>query len=187
MKKTVLLTAVCLLLIGCETSTRKTGITTTVPNKISLWTIEQRESFINKNAKCSIDTMLLQKVIDTYELEKNDSVLQAFVKSPEYEKEKKSIAKQITIDIDAIAAKNPEEIELILGKYTKEEVVNPSRVGQCPKNTYLGGLVEIVYIDDKADWITINNGPYAANTKDVSMYLSVQRFSDYTYVKVKTD
>lgn len=191
MKNTASLIFTCLLLLSCTPAQKKEdaqkATTTVASNKTSLWTQDQRENFISKNAKCSFDTMLIQKVIDKYEFEKNDSALQVFLQSPEYGKFIKPLAKKITIHIDDIAGKKPEEVESILGRYSKKEIINPSKVGYCPKRIYLGGLVEIVYIDDKADWITVNNAPSKSKVKDESMYLSVQRFSDYTYVKVKTD
>lgn len=192
MKKKALSVIACMLLLSCNNPTQKKedaqkATTTVVSNKTSLWTQDQRENFISKNAKCSFDTMLIQKVIDRYEFEKNDSALQVFLQSPEYGKFIKPLAKKITIYIDDIAGKKPEEVESILGRYSKKEIINPSKVGYCPKRTYLGGLVEIVYIEGKADWITVNNAPSKTKVKDESAYLSLQRFSDYTYIKVKTN
>lgn len=192
MKKTSLLAAVCLLLISCGTSTQKkdaiqkSETTANIPAKKSLWTNEQRENFINTNARYSVDTLILQQLITAYEFEKNDSVLQEYLKSFDYEKEKLSIAKKLTVNIDAIATETEKTVKLILGEPTKKETINPSGVGSCQKFTYLGGLVEVVYINSKADWITVNNTPSKAKIQDVSTYRSVQQFSDYTYVKVKT-
>lgn len=192
MKKTALSVLACFMLISCNTPTQKKEdtpktVTLVDTNKTSLWTLDQRKSFINKNAKCCIDTMLIQKLIDRYEFEKSDSVLQVYIQSPEYGKFIKPIVKNIVIDIDAIAGKKPKEVEQFVGKPTKKEVVKPSSVGQCPKSIYLGGLIEVVYINDMADWITVNSAPSKAIIKDAAVYLSVQQFSDYTYVKVKTD
>lgn len=191
MKNTASLIFACLFLLSCTPAQKKEdaqkATTTVASNKTSLWTQDQRENFISKNAKCSFDTILIQKVIDKYEFEKNDSALQVFLQSPEYGKFIKPLAKKITINIDDIAAKDTNAVRLILGKPTKEEFITPSTIGRCLKNVYLGGLVEIVYIDDKADWITVNNVPSKTKVKDESAYLSLQRFSDYTYVKVKTD
>lgn len=192
MKKKALSVIACMLLLSCNNPTQKKedaqkATTTVASNKTSLWTQDQRENFISKNAKCSFDTILIQKVIDKYEFEKNDSALQVYLQSPEYGKFIKPLAKKITINIDDIAAKDTSAVGLILGRPTKEEFITPSTIGRCIKNTYLGGLVEIVYIDGKADWITVNNVPSKTKVKDESAYLSLQRFSDYTYVKVKTN
>lgn len=190
--KNVVLAIVCLLMISCCNSTQKEHATkkaediTSTPDNKSLWTNEQRENFIKVNAKYGIDTLILHQLISDYEFEKNDSVLQAYIQSPEYGKDKKSIAKRVAINIDVIASKNPDEVETILGKPTNKEDINPSGVGTCQKFTYLGGIVEVVYIKNLADWITVNNTPSKSTVKDASAYLSVNQFSDYTYVKVKT-
>ena len=58
------------------------------------------------------------------------------------------------IDIKSIVGKNQSEVEKILGTAEKTEklIVN----GQSCDNVYYQyGEIEIVYINDKADWITI--------------------------------
>lgn len=191
MKKTLLLVIIYPFLISCGTSTQKKDeiqkveAATSTPSKKN-WTAEQRENFIKTNAKSVIDSFILQRTIAIYEFEKNDSTLRAYIQSSEFEKDKKSIAKQFPINIDAIAAQKADAVEILLGKPTRKEDIAPSGVGSCQKFTYLNGLVEVVYIDSKADWITVNNTPSKSIIKEAATYQSVQQFSDFTYVKVNT-
>ena len=56
-----------------------------------------------------------------------------------------------------IAGKTPEEVTQILGSPTSTEIVVPSRTPcPCTKNDYQNSMIEIVFIEGKADWITIN-------------------------------
>lgn len=67
----------------------------------------------------------------------------------------------LIINLKKIAGKAPEEIEIILGKPERTEKVSPSNTpckeSPCDKKIYKDGKFEIVYINQKADWITINN------------------------------
>lgn len=56
------------------------------------------------------------------------------------------------IDVSKIAKKTKAEVEKVLGKPSSEE---QSKYG--PKLTYQKGKVEVVYIQGKADWITISD------------------------------
>jgi hypothetical protein len=93
--------------------------------------------------------------------------------------------KQI-VDVDLLASKSEPEILKILGSPQKSETVNPSKTPcPCPKNYYSDGVIEIVFINGKADWITVNE-PLWLSIEDEKAYLSVSRFDDYAYIKVKT-
>ncbi len=71
------------------------------------------------------------------------------------------------IKIPNIAGKTQEQVFKILGKPTKSETVKPSKTPcPCPKNIYNNGAVEIIYINGRADWITINELGNASYTKD---------------------
>jgi len=87
-------------------------------------------------------------------------------------------------NMDEIAGKSPKAIEKIFGKPGNQSTVRPSRTPcPCPKKEYLNGLIEIVYMRGKADWITINLGRYA---KVNSNGIPTQTFDDYTYTKAYT-
>lgn len=65
------------------------------------------------------------------------------------------------IDIRTIVGKTETEIEKILGKAERSEKVSPSvtpcKNTPCKKKFYKKNKFEIVYIDGKSDWITIND------------------------------
>jgi hypothetical protein len=90
--------------------------------------------------------------------------------------------------ISDIAGKTPEQVSTVLGLPTKTEMVKPSRTPcPCTLHYYKGEIVEIVFMNGKADWISVN---LPASQVDTSgSYLSVQQFENptYTYVKVRTD
>ncbi|AUD06823.1 hypothetical protein [Spirosoma pollinicola] len=93
-------------------------------------------------------------------------------------------AMKYEFNMDQIAGKSPKAIEKIFGKPGNLTTVHPSGTPcPCPKKVYLNGLIEIVYMRGKADWITINLGKYA---KVNSNGVSTQTFDDYTYTKAYT-
>ena len=57
----------------------------------------------------------------------------------------------LILDVQKISGKTQEEVEALLGRSTVSEV---SEYGA--KKSYKNGGVEIVFIEGKADWITIN-------------------------------
>lgn len=59
------------------------------------------------------------------------------------------------VDIPSIASASLSEVEDLHGAPVGCETVNPSGVGKAKKCGYLGGNLEVVYINDKADWITV--------------------------------
>jgi len=78
------------------------------------------------------------------------------------------VSQKTSIKISDIAGKNPDQVAKIFGAPTASETVKPSRTPcPCPKNSYKDGTIEIVFIEGKADWITINSlddAPYSAET-----------------------
>ena len=74
---------------------------------------------------------------------------------------KVEIANNKIISIKDIVGKTKEEVANLLGKSEKAEKVKPSNTPcakyGCDKIFYQGGKFEVVFINDKADWITINN------------------------------
>ena len=64
--------------------------------------------------------------------------------------------KKLIIEIKSIVGKSEAEVEKILGKAEKTEKVNPGKTPcPCDKLYYKSGKYEIVFINGKADWITI--------------------------------
>lgn len=92
-----------------------------------------------------------------------------------------------SIKVSDIAGKNPLEVKKILGSPISKETVSPSGTPcPCDKNIYKDGEVEVVFMNEKADWITFN---LPASKIDTSgLYLSVDQFDNpaYTYIKVAT-
>ena len=74
--------------------------------------------------------------------------------------EAKSTATPI-VNLKAIAGKSIAEVETVLGKPESTEKVSPGETpckeNPCDKASYQSGKFEIVFINGKADWITINN------------------------------
>ena len=94
------------------------------------------------------------------------------------------LADPYIISIDEIAGQPAEMIASLLGEPTATQQVNPSNTPcPCIQNIYKDGAVEIVFINDQADWITVNR-PYKAYGQ--GDYTSVDQFDDYDYVKVTT-
>ena len=115
------------------------------------------------------------------------------------------------LDIRTIAGKAAADVSKVLGKPTGQE-----KTKYGPKSIYKDGKIEVVFINGKADWITVSgmsNVPFDANaiealglppeTPDLrnaivvawephSLYYSVLIFSDtkgkvfYAYIRVAT-
>lgn len=115
------------------------------------------------------------------------------------------------LDIQTIAGKAAADVTKVLGKPSQEE-----KTKYGPKLSYKDGKIEAVFIDGKADWITVRDmGSVPYDTKAIetiglkqeapnfqnafviawephSRYYSVRIFSDttgkvfYAYVKVAT-
>lgn len=60
------------------------------------------------------------------------------------------------IDLAQVAGKPKAAVEKVLGKADSCGTISPSKVGKVPKCVFQGGKVEIVFIDGKADWITVH-------------------------------
>ena len=121
------------------------------------------------------------------------------------------------LELKKIAGKSPAEVTKILGKPSSTKNVRPSGTGcnPCPKMTYQKDRIEVIFINGKADWITVNElsafafapsiltqfglpslKPSASNSSTISWdsipgFSSVALFgfdgkADYLYVKVKT-
>jgi len=65
------------------------------------------------------------------------------------------------VNLPGIAGKTMAEVEAVLGKAESTEKANPSgtpcKENPCDKAFYQSGKFEILFINGKSDWITINN------------------------------
>lgn len=61
------------------------------------------------------------------------------------------------VPIPEVIGRNPRTVERILGKAYKIEVISNSKQVAWKKAYYLQGQVEVVFVDNVADWINIYN------------------------------
>ena len=81
----------------------------------------------------------------------------------------------IVIDLKKIAGKNISEVEKILGKAEKVEPFSesstPCNDQPCEKAYYQKDKFEIIFINGKADWITINElSEYDFNEDNIELF-----------------
>lgn len=73
----------------------------------------------------------------------------------------KTSKKKLIIDILSIVGKGKSGVEKVLGESESSEKIKPSNTPckdkACDKLTYKSGKYEVVFINNKADWITIYN------------------------------
>lgn len=79
------------------------------------------------------------------------------------------------IDIKNVAGKSEIEVEKILGKPNKlepfSESSTPCKNTICKKAYYQNNKFEIIFINDKADWITINDlSEYDFNEDNIEIF-----------------
>ncbi len=154
--------------------------------KQSVWSDSLRNDFTKKNATIAFEKFVLNTLIDENEFEKNYTDLSTYIKTKEFAAYKKTKTKEFVINADDLTSKSKAEIEKILGKPNYKEKVNPSRTPcPCDKHRYINDLIEIVFINEKSDWITIHNTSSFVKV-DETKYESVNKFENYIYIKVKT-
>jgi hypothetical protein len=70
-----------------------------------------------------------------------------------------TLAPIVEVDLSKVAFKSEKEVEAILGKGKLDSYWRDADAGcdKCPKVIYRDGKVEIIYINEIADRITINN------------------------------
>lgn len=70
-----------------------------------------------------------------------------------------ALAPVVALDLSKVAFKSEQEVEAVLGKGSLVSYWQDADTGcdKCPKITYREGKVEIIYINEIADRITINN------------------------------
>ena len=83
-----------------------------------------------------------------------------------------------------IAGKSPEEVERVLGKPMFSSSVSPSFAPcPCEQKNYQQGLIEIIYIHGRSDWITVNLPKDKVDT--VGPYMATQAFKNPDFVSIK--
>ncbi|MBP1225354.1 hypothetical protein [Flavobacterium sp. 1355] len=107
--------------------------------------------------KKSISFLLLLLIFSSCDNSKkvqiNDTPLKENAEDP--------VKKELIINILSIVGKNKTQVEKVLGKAENEEKIRPSDTPcedkGCDKLIYKKSKYEVVFINDKADWITIYN------------------------------
>lgn len=91
---------------------------------------------------------------------------------------------QTDVDISKIAGKTQKEVERILGSQTKRETYKPIIESdcECERVFYLNGKLSIVYIENKADLITISSGIKIINLHKVKIR-EFHTFGTYNLIK----
>lgn len=82
--------------------------------------------------------------------------------------------KKIIVDVSTIIGKNKTDVEKILGKPNNVKMIKPINTPcqdtACEQANYQSDKFEIVFINDKADWITINQvSEYEINDKSTEL------------------
>jgi hypothetical protein len=190
MKKKQLILGTIFSLIILFTSCGKKNKEQTIESlKKSFWTDNLKQEFIKKhNPKTDFDKFLLKEIITEKEFEKKPNELDSYIQSPEFENYKHTKSKEYRVVIDNLVGKSENEIATLLGQPNSKEQVSPSGTPcPCNKYNYIYDLIEIVYINGKADWITINNiDPTYIIIHNFDKYQSVNWFDDYIYLKAFT-
>lgn len=157
-----------------------------------LWTEKEMEEFIQKHSETEFEKHTSSTIINEIKYQLTYQQLLDTINTEEFKGFLKNIEDRIRrnyyVEVPSIAGKNKKEIEMILGKPNKKEKVTPSKTPcPCDKYYYINNLVEIVFINGVADWITVNNTRTFVKVGDHTIYRSVDHFDDYSYIKVNTN
>jgi len=98
--------------------------------------------------------------------------------------EDESLAPVVLIDLEKVAFKSEKEVEAVLGKGELESYWHDAKAGcdKCPKVNYRDGKVEIIYINEIADRITINGlSEFSFKSNVVLGLLNLKRDIDPTF------
>ncbi|RDC61687.1 WbqC family protein [Adhaeribacter pallidiroseus] len=175
-----------ILTSSCESNSKNIREPEVKLTQQSLWNNRLKSTFVNKYAKSNYDKYVLEELVKENEYERSEKELEQYLNSKTFDNYRYLKSTNYVVIVDDIAGKSKSQIEEIFGEPNKKEKVNPSNANcPCDKYTYLSNRIEIVFINKKADWITINN-PAFTRVANESAYVSVNRFDDYTYVKVNT-
>ncbi|KRB55688.1 hypothetical protein [Flavobacterium sp. Root186] len=85
------------------------------------------------------------------------------------------VEKQIVVNLKQIAGKKKTEVDKVLGKPDRVEPFSerstPCKNIPCEKAYYQKDKYEIIFINEKADWITINNlSEYDLNEDNIEIF-----------------
>jgi hypothetical protein len=145
----------------------------------------------SSKASNEFETFVLNKAYEDYRSKMTYDEFVAKTNSPEFkmdfEIKRDSLKKVFPVEIAKIAKKSKEEVAKIFGEPTKVESAILSETSfPADKCIYLKDLVEIVFINEKADWITVNNNPQFVTIGNKADYQSVETDVDYVFVKAIT-
>ena len=85
------------------------------------------------------------------------------------------------IKISDIAFKAEQDVSVVLGPSEQMEETENG-----PKHFYKEGRFEVVYINNKADWIKINDDWEDIDLSEIRSYVSVHTYDDHAYIKAST-
>lgn len=100
------------------------------------------------------------------------------------DEEEETLAPIVEVDISKVAFKSEKEVEAVLGKGTLDSYWRDADAGcdKCPKVIYRDGKIEIIYINEIADRITINNlSAYAFKNHVILGLLDLKRDLDPSF------
>jgi outer membrane protein assembly factor BamA len=89
--------------------------------------------------------------------------------------------KEETIYISDIAFHTQDEVAAVLGESISSETTDNGI-----KHLYKDGRFEVVYINEKADWITINDYWEDIDLSEIKSYVLVNTFEDHVIIKAST-
>lgn len=154
--------------------------------KVSLLDDSLKNILIKEYGKTDLDKYVIKRLISDKEYELTIDSLRAYILSEQFTLFARQSANYYPVNIDNFAGLDKEKVITILGEPTEVKRVSPSGVGPSDKLIYLNGLVEIVYINNIADWITVNKRSSDVSGGKTKQYIFYNTFSDYTYAKYKT-
>ena len=92
-----------------------------------------------------------------------------------------------SVNIENIASMTMDKVAIVLGDEDSIEIVSPNGLPcPCKKAYYQNGKYEILYINDVADWITVNKDWSNIEIPDETKFKYVKSFDDYLYIKVNS-
>jgi len=98
--------------------------------------------------------------------------------------EEETLAPIVEVDLSKVAFKSEKEVEAVLGKGKLDSYWRDADAGcdKCPKVVYKEGKIEIIYINEIADRITISNlSEFAYKNKVILGLLDLKNEIDPTF------
>ena len=86
-------------------------------------------------------------------------LLAVFLKFYVFKERDENATVVVEMDLEKVAMRNQQEVEAVLGKGKLDSYYSDEKASceKCPKMTYKEGKIQIIFIDEIADRITINN------------------------------